>query len=105
MRFSRTYSSYTIDTDDIRHALLEGMSGTVGRQDMPPVYRTNGAIYINNADKITLDTSFNDNKVGFIMSAEHPVDVDDLEDFAHARQLLEARREGRTNPARRYRYQ
>lgn len=49
---------------------------------MPPVYRVNGAIYINDADEITLDTSFNDNEVGFVMSAEHSVDVDDLEGLA-----------------------
>lgn len=51
----------TIDSDGMRHALLEGVNGTVRRQDMPPVYRTNDAIYINNADEITLDASFNDN--------------------------------------------
>lgn len=81
----------TIDDDGMRHALLPGVNGTVRRQDMPPVYRVNGAIYINNADEITLDTSFNDNEVGFIMSAEHSVDVDDLDDFARAERILEAR--------------
>lgn len=81
----------TIDDDGMRHALLPGVNGTVRRQDMPPVYRVNGAIYINNADEITLDTSFNDNEVGFIMSAEHSVDVDDLDDFAHAERILETR--------------
>lgn len=81
----------TIDDDGMRHALLPGVNGTVRRQDMPPVYRVNGAIYINNADEITLDTSFNDNEVGFIMSAERSVDVDDLEDFARAERMLEAR--------------
>ena len=81
----------TIDDDGMRHALLPGVNGTVRRQDMPPVYRVNGAIYINDADEITLETSFNDNEVGFVMSTEHSVDVDDLEDFAHAEQALEAR--------------
>ena len=81
----------TIDGDGMRHALLPGVNGTVRRQDMPPVYRVNGAIYINNADEITLDTSFNDNEVGFIMSAEHSVDIDDLDDFARAERLLETR--------------
>lgn len=79
----------TIDADGVRHALLPGVNGTVRRQDMPPVYRANGAIYINDADEIGLDTSFNDNEVGFVMSAEHSVDVDDLEDFARAERALE----------------
>ena len=65
--------------------------GTVRRQDMPPVYRVNNAIYINDAAEIDLDTSFNDNEVGFVMSIGRSVDVDDLEDFAHAEQALEAR--------------
>lgn len=51
----------TIDDDGMRHALFPGVNGTVRRQDNPAVYRTNGAIYINNADEITFDTSFNDN--------------------------------------------
>lgn len=33
----------------------------------------------------------NDNEVGFIMSAGRSVDVDDLEDFARAERMLEAR--------------
>lgn len=81
----------TIDDDGMRHALLEGMSGTVRRQDMPPVYRTSGAIYTNDTDAIALGTSFNDNEVGFVMSAGHSVDVDDLEDFARAERSLEVR--------------
>ena len=79
----------TIDGDGMRHALLPGVNGTVRRHDMPPAYRVNGAIYINDADEITLDTSFNDNEVGFVMSAEHSVDVDDFEDFACAERALE----------------
>lgn len=81
----------TIDADGKRHALLPGVNSTVRRQDMPPVYRVNGAIYINDANEITLDTSFNDNEVGFFMSVEHSVDVDDLEGFARAEGALEAR--------------
>lgn len=58
---------------------------------MPPVYWANGAICINDADEITLDTNFNDSEVGFVMSAEYSVDVDDLEDFARAEHLLDTR--------------
>ena len=81
----------TIDGDGVRHALLPGVNDTVRREDMPPVCRANGAIYINDADEITLDTSFNDNEVGLVMSAGYSVDVDNLEDFARAKQALEAR--------------
>lgn len=40
----------TIDDNGMRHALFPGVNGTVRCQDMPPIYRTNGAIYINDAD-------------------------------------------------------
>lgn len=79
----------TIDADGVRHALLPGVNGTVRRQDMPPVYRANVAIYVNDAGEIDLDTSFNDNEVGFVMSAGRSVDIDDLEDFARAERMLE----------------
>ena len=85
----------TIDGDGVRHALLPGVNGTVRRQDMPPVYRVNGAIYINDANEITLDPSFTDNEVGFVMSAGHSVDVDDLEDFARVERALEGEVRGR----------
>lgn len=87
----RSIHMCTIDGNGMRHALLPEVSGTVRRQDMPPVYRANDAICINDADEITLDTSFNDNEVGFVMSAGRSVDVDDLEDFARAERMLEAR--------------
>lgn len=80
----------TIDADGVRHALLPGVNGTVRRQDMPPVYRANVAIYVNDAGEIDLDTSFNDNEVGFVMSAGRSVDIDDLEDFDHAERALQA---------------
>lgn len=37
------------------------------------------------------DTSFDDSETGLVMSAERFVDIDDLEDFARAERLLEAR--------------
>lgn len=80
----------TIDADGVRHALLPGVNGTVRRQDMPPVYRANVAIYVNDAGEIDLDTSFNDNEDGFVMSAGRSVDIDDLEDFDHAERALQA---------------
>ncbi len=61
--------------------LLE-QNSTIRRQDMDPYYRVNGAIYINDINKLSKDTSFNDNSGYYLMEAEHSVDVDTLADMA-----------------------
>lgn len=63
-------------------------SSTCRRQDMPPYYRINGCIYINEVDTINRETSFNDNRLSFVMDAAHSVDVDDMKDFAVAEYFL-----------------
>ena len=61
---------------------LLNINSTVRRQDMPKFYVLNGAIYINRIDEIDSSTSFNDNEVPFIMSAENSADVDEYVDLA-----------------------
>ena len=63
---------------------LLDVSSTCRRQDMPKYYRVNGAIYINEIEKIDKNTSFNDNLVPYIMGKEHSVDIDELSDLALA---------------------
>lgn len=60
---------------------LLNVSSTCRRQDMPKYYRVNGCIYINKVSEIDSETSFNDNKVPFIMNKEHSVDIDDMADL------------------------
>lgn len=61
-------------------SLLSG-SSTVRRQDMQAYYRVNGSIYVNQVDRLSADTSLNDNPVGYIISREHSVDIDEPIDF------------------------
>lgn len=82
---------HTMDEDGVLHPIMD-VNGTIRRQDMPSFYRVNGAIYINNAAELTLETSFNDNPLGFVMSREHSIDIDELEDFERAERALESRR-------------
>ena len=63
-------------------------SSTCRRQDMPPFYRVNGAIYINKISGLDQDTSFNDNKIPFIMETSHSVDIDEPKDLAEAAYYL-----------------
>ena len=62
-------------------------SSTVRRQDMPPFYRVNGAIWINKWDDITPDLSLNDNPYGYIMDQKRSLDIDTKADLEKAREL------------------
>lgn len=68
---------------------LLDVSSTVRRQDMPKYYHVNGVIYINAIEEINENTSFNDNRLGFIMEQIHSVDIDQEEDLYLARYYIE----------------
>ncbi len=70
-------------------APLLDIPSTMRRQDMPEFFSVNGSIYINLAGELTLETSLNDNPVGYVMPVERSVDIDTLEDFKAAELLLE----------------
>lgn len=60
---------------------LLSQNSTCRRQDMPNYYKVNGCIYINKIDELNENTSFNDNKVPFIMDKEHSIDIDEMSDL------------------------
>ena len=63
-------------------------SSTCRRQDMPKYYRVNGAIYINRTQELCETTSFNDNKIPYIMINENSIDIDSIDDFNRAEAVL-----------------
>ncbi|MEE3466940.1 MAG: acylneuraminate cytidylyltransferase family protein [Eubacterium sp.] len=63
-------------------------SSTIRRQDMKKMYRVNGAVYVNHVDRLSLDTSLNDNPVGVLMPKERSIDVDDETDLFMVRALI-----------------
>lgn len=63
---------------------LLSQNSTCRRQDMPEYYKVNGCIYINKIEEINENTSFNDNKIPFIMTKEHSIDIDELSDLCIA---------------------
>lgn len=77
----------SLDRSGVLHPLLP-MSSTVRRQDMPAFYHVDGAIYINRTDDVSLETSLNDNPIGYVMPAKRSVDIDRIEDFMQAESLL-----------------
>ena len=58
---------------------------------MEKYYRVNGCIYLNKISEINSETSFNDNKLAYIISKEHAVDVDEMIDLNVAEYYLKQR--------------
>jgi CMP-N-acetylneuraminic acid synthetase len=67
---------------------LLNCGSTVRRQDMPAYYYVNGCIYINKVDTLTPETSFNDNRIPFVMDKRYAVDIDEPDDLELARFYL-----------------
>ncbi len=80
-------------TGESQMVSLLGLPSTVRRQDMPPVYRVNGSIYINEISSLNKDTSLNDNSCPYVMEESHSVDIDDYLDIEIAKYYLGRRHE------------
>lgn len=76
----------TADEDGKLTKLLQ-VSSTCRRQDMPPFYRVNGAIYVNKWEELCPTLSFNDNPYGYIMEQKDSLDVDSLADLKKAQEM------------------
>ncbi|MDM8274168.1 cytidylyltransferase domain-containing protein [Enorma phocaeensis] len=72
----------------ILHPLLP-VSSTVRRQDMPLFYHVDGAIYINKVSDISLSLSLNDNPIGYEMPKNRSLDIDEIEDFMRAEEIMQ----------------
>ena len=70
--------------------LLERDS-SVRRQDFEDCYVVNGAVYINKIDTLTIETSLNDNKYGYLMESKYNLDIDEAEDLLILQGILEGR--------------
>ena len=75
------------DKYGVLHPLLP-MSSTVRRQDMPSFYHVDGAIYINSVSDISSELSLNDNPIGYQMPEGRSLDIDEIEDFIRAEEIL-----------------
>ena len=77
----------TIDNLGRMNSILP-MKSTCRRKDMPLYYRVNGCIYINLISELDLNTSFNDNKIPYIMPKERSVDIDEIKDLLIAQYYI-----------------
>jgi len=63
------------------------------RQDLPPAYSLNGAIYIAEIEWLRATRSFvSPETVGYLMSRETSIDIDEPSDLERARMYLSDRR-------------
>lgn len=77
----------SLSDEGVLHPVIP-IPSAIRRQDMPRFYHVNGAIYINRASALTVDTSLNDNPIGYVMEKDRSLDIDSIEDFMRAEQIL-----------------
>ncbi len=76
------YWMYFVKEDNRIDSVLTQSAGIFRRQDLPKVYKLNGAIYIAKIDWLQKTRSFiTKDTVGFIMSKQNSLDIDTAEDF------------------------
>ncbi|MHC1682466.1 MAG: acylneuraminate cytidylyltransferase family protein [Clostridiaceae bacterium] len=85
------YWTNVFKDDKLKYFLPKGKNIT-RRQDLPKVYRVNGAIYIVKTDLFLKEKTIEpENATGYIMSNENSIDIDTLLDFKFAEVLLTER--------------
>ncbi|WP_353093815.1 acylneuraminate cytidylyltransferase family protein [Tissierella praeacuta] len=85
------YWTNVFEKDKLKYFIEEGKNIT-RRQDLPKVYRYNGAIYIIKTDILMDIKSFEtENITGYIMSNEDSIDIDTITDFKIAEILMKER--------------
>lgn len=78
-----------IDGNGLLENFLDPCPDAVRRQDLPPVYRVNGALYLNSWDVLNTMKNFIPPGTGaYVMPEERSVDIDTPWDFFIAEQLL-----------------
>lgn len=74
--------------------ILPPWSGGMRRQDLPPVFALNGAIYfVKTATFARLGQLVTDGTIAYVMDGERGIDIDTLADFERAEELLLATRQ------------
>jgi len=76
------YWMYRLTDDGRLEALLEAPASATRRQDLPPVYALNGAVYVARCEWLRQTRSFaGPSTVGYVMPAERSLDIDTAEDL------------------------
>lgn len=82
------YWSNVFNGDQLKYFLEEGRKIT-RRQDLPRIYRLNGAVYAVNTHILKKENTFEpENMTGYIMKNENSIDIDEEIDFVIAESLM-----------------
>ncbi len=75
---------------DARLVPLLPHTAVVRRQDLPPVYSLNGAIYVAKSEWLRREKKFLSNEtVGYEMPADRSLDIDTVSDFLQVQKIME----------------
>lgn len=73
---------------------LEKMIKEEETSESKKYYKINGAIFINSMSELNEKTEFEDNVMGYVLSKEHGIDIDDPEDVVVAEYYLSQKCDG-----------
>lgn len=77
------YWMYTLDIAGKLIGVMPSESTFMRRQDLPPVYTLNGAIYIARVDWLRRNKSFlSAETVAYVMGKQDSIDIDTIQDFS-----------------------
>jgi CMP-N-acetylneuraminic acid synthetase len=82
------YWTNVFDGDKLNYFIEDGKL-IKRRQDLPKVYRINGAVYVVKKDILINQKTLEPNKItGYIMETKKSIDIDNIEDFLLAEVLI-----------------
>ena len=82
-----------LDDDNILHPLISSESSSKRRQEYPPVYLPNGAVYLADTNFFLTHRGFkSQSTIGYLMPRERSLDIDTELDFIFCESLLQNRR-------------
>lgn len=76
------YWMYRIDARQVLDPIVDSPAEAVRRQELPPVYVLNGAVYVARSEWLRRTRSFvTRDTLGYVMPAARSIDIDTAEDF------------------------
>ena len=83
------YWMYRLGAGDVLQPVLAPPPGVSRRQDLPPVYTLNGAVYVADCARLLAERAFvAADTVAWVMPAERSIDIDTAADFEAFRQAV-----------------
>jgi N-acylneuraminate cytidylyltransferase len=83
------YWMYKMNTAQRLYPVIGAEEAVMRRQDLPPIYLVNGALYVASTYWLKKAGTFiNEETVGYVMPGQRAIDIDSEEDFEHLIRLI-----------------